>query len=35
MSGTHLDDGYFGIAETYSWTVQFLHSSCALTSHVL
>jgi hypothetical protein len=35
LSGTHHDNGYFGVAETYNCSVQLLHSSCALTSHIL
>ena len=35
MSGTQLDDGYFGVAETYNCSVQLLHSSCALTGYII
>ena len=35
MSGTQPDDGYIGMAETCNCSVQLLHSSCALTSHIL
>ena len=35
MSGTYLEDGYFGVAETYNCSVWLLQSSFLLTSHIL